>query len=202
MPKPTKGPRLGGSPAHERLILANLAQQLFEHESITTTETRARRLQPYAERLVTFAKKGDLQARRRVLQDLSDKSIVHRLFTEIAPQVADRQGGYTRIVKLGFRKGDNAPLAAISLVLDPIESAQSAFATAQAPAGDTEAVEVDGVEGAAPDVQTKGTEQQIEAEATAEAEAADAAEKVAEPAADETPSDGAPSDEASAGQQK
>jgi large subunit ribosomal protein L17 len=122
MPKPTKGPRLGGGPAHERLLLSNLANALFTHGRITTTETKAKRLRPVAERLITFAKRGDLHARRRVIAALRDKTVVHTLFTEIAPQVADRQGGYTRITKLGFRKGDNAPLASIELVLEPLTS--------------------------------------------------------------------------------
>ena len=120
MAAPTKGPRLGGGPAHERLLLRNMATSLFKHGKITTTETKAKRLRPLAERLVTFAKRGDLHARRRVLTMITDKSVVHTLFTDIAPQVADRQGGYTRITKLGFRKGDNAPLALIELVLEPV----------------------------------------------------------------------------------
>jgi large subunit ribosomal protein L17 len=120
MSTPTKGPRLGGGPAHERLILANLATSLFEHDSITTTEAKAKRLRPLAERLVTFAKRGDLHARRRVLSVISDKGVVHRLFTEIAPDMADRPGGYTRITKIGARKGDNAPMAVIELVREPI----------------------------------------------------------------------------------
>lgn len=116
MPTPTKGARLGGGPAHERQILANLAQSLFEHGRITTTETKAKRLRPYAERLVTFAKRGDLASRRRVLGIISDKGVVHKLFTEIGPGYAERDGGYTRITKVGNRKGDNAPLAVIELV--------------------------------------------------------------------------------------
>ena len=116
MPTPPKGPRLGGGPAHERHILANLAQSLFEHGRITTTETKAKRLRPYAERLITFAKRGDLASRRRVLGLLSDKSVVHTLFTEIGPGFAERDGGYTRITKIGPRKGDNAPMAVIELV--------------------------------------------------------------------------------------
>ncbi|MBD7918338.1 50S ribosomal protein L17 [Cellulomonas sp. Sa3CUA2] len=125
MPTPTKGPRLGGSPAHERLILANLATALFEHRRITTTETKAKRLRPLAERLITFAKRGDLHARRRVLTVVKDKGVVHTLFTEIAPAVADRQGGYTRITKIGPRKGDNAPMAVIELVLEPLSPKQA-----------------------------------------------------------------------------
>lgn len=122
MPKPTKGPRLGGGPAHERLLLANLAAALFTHKSIKTTETKAKRLRPVAERLITFAKRGDLHARRRVLAMISDKSVVHELFTQIAPLVAEREGGYTRITKLGFRKGDNASMVQIELVLEPVVS--------------------------------------------------------------------------------
>ncbi len=120
MPKPTKGPRLGGGPAHERLLLANLAAALFTHRSIQTTETKAKRLRPLAERLITFAKRGDLHARRRVLSIIGDREVVHVLFTEIAPLVAEREGGYTRIVKIGNRKGDNAPMAVIELVLEPV----------------------------------------------------------------------------------
>lgn len=120
MPKPTKGPRLGGGPAHERLLLANLATALFTHKSITTTETKAKRLRPLAERLITFAKRGDLHARRRVMTIIRDKSAVHELFTQIAPLVAEREGGYTRITKVGYRKGDNAPMAVIELVLEPV----------------------------------------------------------------------------------
>jgi large subunit ribosomal protein L17 len=120
MPKPTKGPRLGGGPAHERLMLANLAAALFTHKSIKTTETKAKRLRPVAERLITFAKRGDLHARRRVMRVIGDTSVVHELFTEIAPLVAEREGGYTRITKLGFRKGDNASMVQIELVLEPV----------------------------------------------------------------------------------
>src|SRR5690242_20862966 len=118
MPKPTKGPRLGGSPSHQRLILSNLATQLFEHGRITTTEAKARTLRPYAEKLITKAKKGDLHNRREVLKTVRDKSVVHTLFTEIAPTFQERPGGYTRITKLGPRKGDNAPMAVIELVTE------------------------------------------------------------------------------------
>jgi large subunit ribosomal protein L17 len=116
MPTPTKGPRLGGSPAHERLMLANLATSLFRHGKIKTTETKAKRLRPFAERLVTFAKRGDLHSRRRVLRVVRDKDVVYVLFDQIAPRFANREGGYTRIVKTGPRKGDNAPMAVIELV--------------------------------------------------------------------------------------
>ena len=132
MPTPTKGPRLGGGPAHERLILANLATSLFEHDQITTTEAKAKRLRPLAERLVTFAKRGDLHARRRVLTVVRDKGVVHRLFTEIAPDMAQRQGGYTRITKIGNRKGDNAPMAVIELVREPLSPKKATVAEAEA----------------------------------------------------------------------
>jgi large subunit ribosomal protein L17 len=121
MPTPTKGPRLGGGPAHERLMLANLATALFEHGKITTTEAKAKRLRPLAERLITFAKRGDLAARRKVMTVVRDKSVVHVLFTEIGPQYAGRPGGYTRITKIGPRKGDNAPMAVIELVEPMLE---------------------------------------------------------------------------------
>lgn len=115
MPTPTKGPRLASSPAHERLLLANLATALFEHGAITTTEARAKRVRPLAERMITFAKRGDLHARRQVMTVIRDKSVVHVLFTEIGPRFATRPGGYTRITKIGPRKGDNAPMAVIEL---------------------------------------------------------------------------------------
>lgn len=156
MPTPTKGPRLGGGPAHERLILANLATSLFENDSITTTEAKAKRLRPLAERMVTFAKRGDLHARRRVMTVVRDKGVVHRLFTEIAPDMAERPGGYTRITKIGARKGDNAPMAVIELVREPIakkatvkeaEAATKRAAKdakkAEKPAKDEEIVEVE-----------------------------------------------------------
>jgi large subunit ribosomal protein L17 len=123
MPKPSKGPRLGGSPAHERLMLANLATSLFEHGRIKTTETKARRLRPLAEKLITKARRGDLHARRQVLTVVKDKSVVHSLFTEIAPRYENRPGGYTRITKIGPRRGDNAPMAVIELVEEETESA-------------------------------------------------------------------------------
>src|SRR5699024_11470268 len=113
---PTKGTRLGGSPAHERMIIAGLATELFRHKAITTTETKAKRLRPHAERLITKAKKGDLASRRRVMETIRDKSVVYTLFEEIAPTFAERPGGYTRITKIGPRKGDNAPMAVIELV--------------------------------------------------------------------------------------
>ncbi|GKQ34297.1 50S ribosomal protein L17 [Streptomyces sp. A012304] len=131
MPKPTKGARLGGSAAHEKLLLANLAKALFEHGRITTTEAKARRLRPYAERLITKAKKGDLHNRRQVLQVITDKGIVHTLFTEIGPRYENRPGGYTRITKVGNRRGDNAPMAVIELV-EALTVAQQATGEAEA----------------------------------------------------------------------
>ena len=142
MPRPTKGPRLGGSAQHERHMLANLATQLIVHESITTTEARARRLRPYVEKLITKGKRGDLHARRTVMKKVTDKYAVYRLFEELAPQFEGREGGYTRIVKTAPRKGDNAPMAVISLVLEPVaakEIVDDAVATAKRAAA--EAVE-------------------------------------------------------------
>jgi large subunit ribosomal protein L17 len=176
MPKPTKGPRLGGGPAHERLLLANLAAALFTHESIQTTETKAKRLRPLAERLITFAKRGDLHARRRVLGIISDKGVVHKLFTEIAPQVEDREGGYTRITKTGYRKGDNAPMAVIELVLEPVVKKPSAKKAAAAKA----ASDKPAAKPARTEAETE-TVEETPAEETAEAPATEA------PAAEETP---------------
>src|SRR4051795_109261 len=126
MPAPTKGARLGGSPAHERIILANLATQLFEHGRIVTTEAKAKRLRPLAEKLITKAKRGDVHSRRLVLTTVRDKGVVHKLFTEIAPTFAERDGGYTRITKVGPRKGDNAPMALIKLVPETVEQSKAA----------------------------------------------------------------------------
>jgi len=154
MPTPTKGHRLGGSPAHERHILANLATALFQHGRITTTEAKARRLRPVAERLITFAKRGDLHARRHVLTVVTDKGVVHQLFTEIAPEFSERDGGYTRITKIGPRKGDNAAMAVIELVRgEPVAArprrrarrAPAEVTAAAAPAATTEA-EAEGAE--------------------------------------------------------
>ena len=146
MPKPKKGPRLGGSPAHQRLMLSNLATALFEHGRITTTETRARLLRPVAEKLITKAKRGDLHNRREVLKTIRDKSVVHTLFTEIAPTFAERPGGYTRITKIGPRKGDNAPMAIIELVTEaysPKAPSTKKTEAAAAPAPAAEESEVD-----------------------------------------------------------
>ena len=195
MPTPTKGPRLGGGPAHERLMLANLAAALFTHKSIKTTETKAKRLRPLAERLITFAKRGDLHARRRVLAVIGDKEVVHVLFTEIAPLVAEREGGYTRITKLGFRKGDNAPMAQIELVLEPVvkkPSAKKAAAAADAAKAPKKAaepeqpvveevVEDDRLE--TTDAEEAPAEEIVEAEEAAETED-EVAEEVVAPEAD------------------
>jgi large subunit ribosomal protein L17 len=183
MPKPTKGPRLGGGPAHERLLLANLAAALFTHKSITTTETKAKRLRPLAERLVTFGKRGDLHARRRVLSVIGDKEVVHVLFTEIAPLVADREGGYTRITKVGNRKGDNAPMAVIELVLEPVNKKPSAKKAAKSDAAapvvaSEEPAEVE--EAPAADETADAGAESPEEGAAAEAAAEDAVEEKAE----------------------
>lgn len=185
MPKPNKGPRLGGGPAHERLLLANLASALFTHKSITTTETKAKRLRPVAERLITFAKRGDLHARRRVLSILGNKEVVHVLFAEIAPLVAEREGGYTRITKIGNRKGDNAPMAVIELVLEPVtpkakKSAPKAEAAPKADKADEKPVEeAPAEETPNEDAADAGAESQEEG-AAAEAAAEDAVEAPAD----------------------
>ena len=201
MPTPTKGARMGGSPAHQKHILANLATSLFEHGKITTTEARARRLRPYAEKLITFAKRGDMHARRQVLTVITDKGIVHNLFTEIGPAMADRPGGYTRITKIGPRKGDAAPMAVIELVQEEVGTSRprrrtrrpaAAAAAAPAPvetveeteapaaeaeaAEETEAAETETAEvedTAAEETEAKATD---EAEASPETEATDGAE--------------------------
>ena len=181
MPTPTKGPRLGGGPAHERLMLANLATALFEHGKITTTEAKAKRLRPLAERLITFAKRGDLAARRKVMTVVRDKSVVHVLFTEIGPQYAGRPGGYTRITKIGPRKGDNAPMAVIELVEPMLEQvvAEATGATKRAAKEKAEAE----AKAATEVVETEAVE-----EAAVETEVAEdaAAEAVSEEIVDET----------------
>jgi large subunit ribosomal protein L17 len=190
MPTPTKGPRLGGGPAHERLLLANLAAALFTHKSIKTTETKAKRLRPVAERLITFAKRGDLHARRRVLAVIGDKSVVHELFTEIAPLVENRDGGYTRITKLGFRKGDNASMVQIELVLEPVnpkprsaKKEEAAKKSAAAPAAAAPADEAS-VEDAALD---EATDEALDADAAADVpEAGETLAEVEEDAAEST----------------
>jgi large subunit ribosomal protein L17 len=186
MPTPKKGARLGGSPAHQKLIVSNLATQLFEHGRITTTEARARLLRPVAEKLITKAKKGDLHNRREVLKTIRDKSVVHVLFTEIAETFAERPGGYTRITKIGPRKGDNAPMAVIELVTEaynPKPAATKATTTA-APAAEVEKpTEAAPAEIVAEDV--AGETEVLDTEAV-EVETA-AAESTAEAPAEETP---------------
>jgi large subunit ribosomal protein L17 len=185
MPTPTKGARLGGSAAHQRHLLANLATALFEHGKITTTEAKARRLRPYAERLITFAKRGDLHARRQVLTVVPDKGVVHTLFTEIGPQFAERDGGYTRITKIGPRKGDNAPLAVIELIQEEAEAKPSRRRRArrsQAAAQPAAAVEAeteteDAVEAAEDAAEAAAVADAVDdEEADAEAAAADGAD--------------------------
>ena len=212
MPTPTKGARLGGSPAHQRLILANLATALFEHGRITTTETKARRLRPVAEKLITKAKKGDLHNRREVLKTIRDKSVVHTLFTEIAPTFAERPGGYTRITKIGPRKGDNAPMAVIELVTEeykpkeksakPARGKKAAPAPAPAPAEEAPADEapaeetatdeapVEMTDEASPEASVVAEAEEAPADDTAEQEAPEAsAEEPAEADSDEEPKD-------------
>ena len=175
MPTPTKGPRLGGGPAHERLILANLATALFEHGRITTTEAKAKRLRPLAERLITFAKRGDLHSRRRVLTVVRDKGVVHTLFTEIGPRYATRQGGYTRTTKIGPRKGDNAPMVIIELV-EPLAEQVVAEATgaARRAAKERETAAAATAAAATQAVEAEETEAAVTAEEIAEAMAVDA----------------------------
>jgi large subunit ribosomal protein L17 len=180
MPTPTKGHRLGGSPAHERHILANLATALFQHGRIVTTEAKARRLRPVAERLITFAKRGDLHARRHVLTVVTDQGVVHQLFTEIAPEFSERDGGYTRITKIGPRKGDNAAMAVIELVRgEPVTSkprrrARRADSKAPAAAG-AQAAAATAAAVAEPEAEPEPSEEAPEATVADEAAEADAA---------------------------
>lgn len=185
MPQPSKGPRLGGGPAHERLMLANLATALFQHGRITTTEAKAKRLSPLADRLVTFAKRGDLNARRKAMTVIRDKAVIHELFTEIGPQYAGRPGGYTRITKVGRRKGDNAPMAVIELV-EPMAEAVVQEATSATKRAARDAADA----AAAPTLAETVTEQveaaseaaveAVEAEANSPQAQAQAAEEIAE----------------------
>jgi large subunit ribosomal protein L17 len=191
MAAPTKGPRLGGGPAHERLMLANLAAALFTHKSIKTTETKAKRLRPVAERLVTLAKKGDLHARRRALATIGDKTVIHELFTEIAPLVELREGGYTRITKLGFRKGDNASMVQIELVLEPVNpKPKSAKKSAAASAASKDATPVAESDASADEsAEELAASEQIADEPTTESDA---------PAAEAAEADAADADDAEA----
>jgi large subunit ribosomal protein L17 len=192
MPTPTKGPRVGGGPAHERLILANLATSLFEHDRITTTEAKAKRLRPLAERLITFAKRGDLHARRRVLTVVRDKGVVHRLFAEIAPDMAQREGGYTRITKIAARKGDNAPMVVIELVREPLSAKKATVKEAEA-ATRRAAKQQESKEAAAATMESEDTDvteasevaEVTEAPAAESAEATESSESTDEAAADD-----------------
>jgi large subunit ribosomal protein L17 len=203
MPKPKKGPRLGGSPAHQRLMLSNLATALFEHGRITTTETRARLLRPVAEKLITKAKRGDLHNRREVLKTVRDKSVVHTLFTEIAPTFAERPGGYTRITKIGPRKGDNAPMAVIELVTEAYSpkapSTRKTEAAAPAPASDAAPAEVEAetVDGQTEVVATEAADSDT-AEAQAQGDAAEVESTDADTEAADTEAPAEESDEAKA----
>ena len=192
MPKPTKGPRLGGSPTHQRHILRNLATALFEHGRITTTETRARRLQPVAERLISKAKRGDLHNRRQVLTEVTDVAVVRRLFDEIAPTFEGREGGYTRITKIGPRKGDNAPMAVIELVTEAVApkakkaaKAEKAEKAEAAPVEEPKADEVEAEEAPAEEAEVAAEEAAAE-ESQLEAEEAEAAEDPAEADTDQS----------------
>src|ERR1700757_1761335 len=200
MPTPTKGARMGGSPAHQRHMLSNLAAALFEHGKITTTEARARRLRPYAEKLITFAKRGDMHARRQVLTVVPDKGIVHNLFTEIGPSFADRPGGYTRITKLGPRKGDAAPMAVIELVREEVTAARPRRRTRR-PAGQAAAPSTAAATAAADEATAEAAETEAVADAdeTDEVEAPEAEDDDAEAeddAADDDETDDAAADEA------
>ena len=193
MPTPAKGARLGGSPAHERIILSNLATQLFEHGRIITTEAKARRLRPVAEKLITKAKRGDIHARRQVLTTVRDKGVVHELFTEIAPSFADREGGYTRITKVGPRKGDNAPMAMIELVTESLEDSKKANAKGgarTAPAKQAASV----APSAAP--APAASEQEAPPESPAEELANDTEEREESTSGQESPSDDTSAEEA------
>jgi large subunit ribosomal protein L17 len=200
MPTPTKGHRLGGSPAHERHILANLATALFQHGRITTTEAKAKRLRPVAERLITFAKRGDLHARRHVLTVVTDKGVVHTLFTQIAPEFSERDGGYTRITKIGPRKGDNAAMAVIELVRgEPVAAKPRRRARRADP---TSAATVTATATAAATA-TAVAEPEAEARTDEAVDATEAPEDVSDVSEDETAddlTDQADADQADAGQ--
>jgi large subunit ribosomal protein L17 len=214
MPTPTKGRRMGGSAAHQQHMLANLATALFEHGKITTTEARARRLRPVAERLITFAKRGDLHARRQVLTVVTDRTVVKTLFDEIGPSYASRQGGYTRITKVGPRKGDNAAMAVIELVSETVEAkpqrrrarrAQPAGAGRSARAGSQAAAETEAAETAAIDEPTAASEAEVpdaeadgqaDAEGAAQVEASDDPGDAAQAVADQADADQADAEQA------
>jgi large subunit ribosomal protein L17 len=195
MPKPTKGPRLGGSSSHQKALLANLATSLFEHGRIKTTEPKARALRPYAEKLITHAKKGTLHNRREVMKKIRDKDVVHTLFAEIGPFFADRNGGYTRIIKVEARKGDNAPMAVIELVREKTVTSEAtrvsraAAKKAAAPVAAV-AVEPEAVEPEATDEAVESLEQvEVEDAGIADAQTAEAADEVAEEQAEDSDAD-------------
>jgi large subunit ribosomal protein L17 len=179
MPKPTKGPRLGGSSSHQKALLANLATSLFEHGRIKTTEPKARALRPYAEKLITHAKKGSLHNRREVMKKIRDKDVVHVLFAEIGPFFADREGGYTRIIKVEARKGDNAPMAVIELVREKTVTSEADRARKAPKAEAEEPTTVDEVEAEEP---TTVDEVEAEDEGIADAQTAEVDAEVAEDA--------------------
>ncbi|WP_043623497.1 50S ribosomal protein L17 [Nonomuraea candida] len=188
MPKPTKGARLGGSPAHERLILANLATDLFRHGKIRTTVAKAKRLRPLAERLITKAKKGDIHNRRQVLTVVRDKGVVHHLFTELATTFAERPGGYTRITKIGARKGDNAPMAVIELVTEPLNGVTTRRVeapAAAAPAATEEETKAEAPEAAAEETPAAEAPAAESAESAESAEASEAKAEAPEAKKDE-----------------
>ena len=197
MPTPTKGPRLGGSPSHEKKMLANLAASLFEHRSITTTLVKAKRLRPYAERLITKAKQGDIAARRQVVGKISasnatNQAIVHELFTVIAPAMAERPGGYTRITKIGNRKGDNAPMAVVELVMEPVSPKQQVVSDAESATA-----------AAAPaEAEVEEPQEAAEAQEISEASEEAAAETPADTEADEAAAEAAAEDDESEAQEK
>jgi large subunit ribosomal protein L17 len=181
MPTPTKGHRLGGSPAHEKHILSNLATALFEHGRITTTEAKARRLRPVAEKLITFAKRGDLHARRQVLTVVTDKGVVHTLFADIAPEYSERNGGYTRITKIGPRKGDNAAMAVIELVKgEPVSTKPRRRVRRAEPAAKAAAAEATEAEAATAEAADAEAEEATDATVDAEAAETEVSDEAAE----------------------
>jgi large subunit ribosomal protein L17 len=200
MPTPTKGARLGGSAAHQKIILANLATQLFEHRKITTTEAKARRLRPLAEKLITKAKRGDIHSRRLVLTTVKDKGVVHVLFTEIAPTFAEREGGYTRITKIGPRKGDNAPMAVIELVTESIEDSRKANAKSSAPVRSTSARKAPATTAAA--AATPAADEPVAGEDSAAADEPVTEESVEESPAEDLVNDTQERDEATSEQEE
>lgn len=207
MPTPTKGPRLGGSPSHEKKMLANLAASLFEHRSITTTVVKAKRLRPYAERLITKAKRGDIASRRQVVSKISasnatNQAIVHELFTVIAPAMAERHGGYTRITKIGSRKGDNAPMAVVELVMEPVSPKQQVVSDAESATAAAAPTEMQSPESEDSPDSPDSPESAESAESPAEASEEAAAETPADTENDATAAEAAAEDDDSEAEQK